>query len=102
MGTGTASRSQWWYLGILRTTRKLDELEVPAAPDPLVKIAPVGHIDMLVLEQSAELIVTNSRGVQKKAFINRISCVTLREKMEWNELFELRWSRCGAAIYWSQ
>jgi UDP-GlcNAc3NAcA epimerase len=56
-------------------------------------IAPVGYIDMIVLEKHARLIATDSGGVQKEAFFHRVPCVTFREVTEWLELVEMGWNR---------
>ena len=51
-------------------------------------IDPVGYFDMIMLLKNAELVITDSGGVQKEAFFFGKQCITLREKTEWIELVE--------------
>lgn len=56
-------------------------------------IEPLGYLDMIEMEQSTEMVVTDSGGVQKEAFFFQKPCVTLRDETEWVELIEAGWNR---------
>ncbi len=49
-------------------------------------IDPVGYFDMLALLDHCSLVMTDSGGLQKEAFLCRKNCVTLRDQTEWTEL----------------
>ncbi len=76
-----------------RTVKALQELEKgfyeKISGDGLLKIIPpVSYLEMILLEKTAGLIMTDSGGVQKESHFFKKACLVLRPHTEWVELTE--------------
>jgi UDP-GlcNAc3NAcA epimerase len=77
-----------------RTRKMMDvnltpELSQRILKSNLIKIVPpVSFLDVIALEKAAELIVTDSGGVQKEAFFFEKPCLILRSETEWVEIVD--------------
>ena len=56
-------------------------------------IPPASFLEMISLEKNADLVITDSGGVQKEAFFFKKPCIIIRSETEWKEIVE-----CGAAV----
>jgi len=49
-------------------------------------IQPVSYLEMILLEKTCRIIITDSGGVQKESHFFRKPCIVLRKETEWIEL----------------
>ena len=93
-----------WIVGELNQVSKTINLVLPLHPRTKAKfeqfslfeklsssikiIGPVGFLDVLSLQQSSSIIITDSGGMQKEAFFQNKPCVTVRTETEWVELLD--------------
>jgi UDP-N-acetylglucosamine 2-epimerase len=75
-----------------RTRGALAKLDVQFG-DNVRLIEPVGYYDMMVLEENARLIATDSGGVQREAYFMQKPCLTLRDETEWTETVTAGWNK---------
>lgn len=72
-------------------TRKM-LAETYSVPENILLTNPKGYVDFIVLENSANKIITDSGGIQKEAYILKKPCITLRTETEWVETVEEKWN----------
>jgi UDP-GlcNAc3NAcA epimerase len=65
-----------------RTRHMLDEHGI-ALPGNVEAIEPLGYLEMLAFVAGAEVVVTDSGGLQKEAYWLGVPCVTVRPNTEW-------------------
>lgn len=81
-----------------RTRKKLAELdEKKKSANGLILLNPLSYFEMLRLQMSARVILTDSGGLQKEAYFHSVPCITLREETEWVETVEAGWNRVAGA-----
>jgi len=76
-----------------RTSKMIYHFNYTSLMSNILIIEPVGFFDMISLENNANLIITDSGGIQKEAYFHKVPCVTLREETEWTETVELGWNK---------
>lgn len=80
-----------------RTRKIIDAMGQPKALRGLTVLDPLSYLEMLRLEMSAKVILTDSGGVQKEAFFHRVPCITLRDETEWVETVAMGWNVLAGA-----
>ncbi|MFT6717452.1 MAG: UDP-GlcNAc3NAcA epimerase [Saprospiraceae bacterium] len=75
-----------------RTKNKIAELLTQAfyndISENILFVPPVSFLDMIKLEKHAQMVISDSGGVQKEAYFFQKCCVILREETEWVEIVD--------------
>ena len=74
-------------------TRKIIRESGLSVSKNVVMTEPVSHFDVLILQENANCILTDSGGMQKEAYLLGVRCITLREETEWVETVDAGWNK---------
>ena len=61
-------------------------------PSPIEPVPPLPYREFLALVAGAALVLTDSGGLQKEAYLLGVPCITLRRATEWGQTVEAGWN----------
>ena len=73
---------------LLKTNLPKEKQEQLYSAKGITILPPVSFIEIVALERHAQLVVTDSGGVQKEAYFFKKPCIILRPETEWVEIVE--------------
>lgn len=73
-------------------TREIAAREDVGEGDRIVVAPPLSYGEMIALMSRASVVLTDSGGMQKEAYVLRVPCVTLRDETEWVETLDDGWN----------
>ena len=69
-------------------TKKIIKHNLIKIPKNVIIIEPVGYLESLTLQKNAQIVITDSGGMQKEASFLGVPCITLRDETEWIETIQ--------------
>ncbi len=76
-----------------RTVSRMKSFGITEAQYPnIIFIPPVGYMESISYQTNADIIITDSGGIQKEAYILGKKCITLRSETEWTETLTGGWN----------
>lgn len=70
-------------------------------PEGVTLIDPLNYFELAELLAGAELVLTDSGGLQKEAYFHRVPCITIRDETEWVETIGAGWNRLWTQDDWT-
>jgi UDP-N-acetylglucosamine 2-epimerase len=61
--------------------------------ETVIALDPLGYLDLLTVLSACKVVITDSGGLQKEAYMLRRPTVTVRTTTEWIETVESGWNR---------
>lgn len=86
-------------LKTIESLKHLPEVTAFLNNEWIQKIEPVSFLDMILLEKYAQLVLTDSGGVQKEAYFFNKPCIILRTETEWVEILETGKAKITSASF---
>jgi UDP-GlcNAc3NAcA epimerase len=76
-----------------RTKKQIDIFGYGSLLKEIKVLEPIAYFEMLRLQSSARMILTDSGGIQKEAFFHGVPCITMRDETEWVETLDGGWNK---------
>ena len=73
---------------LLKTNLSVEKQSLIFSSHNIKLIPPVSFLEMIALERHAQLVMTDSGGVQKEAYFFKKPCIILRPETEWVEIVQ--------------